>query len=161
MTLSSFRLIVSVSVIPEENGKGEIHCKLQTEERLLDTLILRKMNLWQLILTRKVAIYLPAHVFLFGFFFGFFFDTGHSPISTIWTLWRRRKAGKPRPLRSTGTSRKNGTSRVHEELKVTQEIKEAREPQALRDLRDLQELWGEIGNSVFSKLWAKERTLAW
>ena len=73
---------------------------------------------------------------------------------------RRRKAGKPRPLRSTGTSRKNGTSRVHEELKVTQEIKEAREPQALRDLRDLQELRGEIGNSVFSKLWAKERTLA-
>ena len=51
--------------------------------------------------------------------------------------------------------------RVHEEPKVTQEIKEAREPQALRDLRDLQELWGEIGNSVFSKLWAKERTLAW
>ena len=133
----------------------------------------------------------------------FFFDTGHSPISTIGTLWlwcsfwrprntrysreprtrgihghrgttrstrfngttrgqrRRRKAGKPRPLRSTGTSRENGTSRVHEELKVTQEIKEAREPQALRDLRDLQELWGEIGNSVFSKLWAKERTLAW
>ena len=42
--------------------------------------------------------------------------------------------------------------RVHEEPKVTQEIKEAREPQALRDLRDLQELWGEIGNSVFSKL---------
>ena len=65
---------------------------------------------------------------------------------------RHRKAGKPRPLRSTGTSRKNGTSRVHKELKVTQEIKEAREPQALRDLRDLQELWGEIGNSVFSKL---------
>ena len=45
LTLSSFRLIVSVSVIPEENGKGEIHCKLQTEGRLLDTSILRKMNL--------------------------------------------------------------------------------------------------------------------
>ena len=45
LTLSSFRLIVSVSVIPEENGKGEIHCKLQTEGRLLATSILRKMNL--------------------------------------------------------------------------------------------------------------------
>ena len=46
--------------------------------------------------------------------------------------------------------------RVHEEPKVTQGIKEAGEPQASRDL---QELWELIGNSVFSKIWMKERTL--
>ena len=41
---------------------------------------------------RKVAIYLPVHVFFFCFCF---FDIGHSPISTIWTLWLWCSFGAP------------------------------------------------------------------
>ena len=46
---------------------------------------------------------------------------------------------------------------VHEEPKVTQVIREAKEPQASKDL---QGHWEVTGNSAFSKILTKERTLA-